>query len=476
MSGGHAMQRRSPVRWAAVILLVILGLGFATNLRAAGLPAPAATLQAIIGLVESYYRRPVAADDLWRGAIRGALEALGDPHTSYMGPDEFKAFQDDLEGRLVGIGVTIEVVGRYITVVSPIRGSPAEKAGLKAGDRILEADGESLVGVSASEAAGRIRGEAGTRVTLKIERPSEGRVFEVTVTRAPVQIPVVESEPVGGGIGLIRIHSFSEVMPERFDEAYRALAAAGLRGLIVDVRDNPGGLLDSAVELAGRFIGRGEPVVREVGQDGSQQVVRSPGAPEPVRVPVVVLVNEGSASASEIFAGALQDYGIATLVGTRTFGKGSIQRLFDVPGGGVLKLTVAEYRTPKGRVVDGQGLVPDVEVKPLKPDPERTRPLTFTRVLGLRSVGLDVLAVQQRLNDLGFPRIAEDGVYGPGTEAAVRAFQKAAGLPVTGTVDEATLRALEGRVAQHAHDLAARDVQKEKAVEILRQKIAGAAA
>lgn len=470
------MHRRSGVRWGVVFLLVLLSLGFATNLWAAGLPAPVATLQEIIGLVESYYRRPVPAEDLWRGAIRGALEELGDPYTSFMEPDEFEAFQDDLEGRLVGIGVSVEAVGRYITVVSPIKGSPAEQAGLKAGDRILEADGKSLVGLSASEAAQQIRGEAGTRVTLKIERPSEGRVFEVTVTRAPVQVPAVESERIEGGIGLIRIHSFSEAMPERFDEAYRELAGGGLRGLVVDLRNNPGGRLDSALELAGRFIRRGEPVVLEVDRESRRQVLRSPGAREPVRVPVVVLVNEGSASASEVLAGALQDYGIATLVGTRTFGKGSIQRLFDVAGGGVLKLTVAEYRTPKGRVVDGQGLSPDVEVQPPEVDPERYRALTFARALGLRTVGLDVLAVQQRLNDLGFARIAEDGVYGPATEAAVRAFQRAAGLPVTGLVDETTLGALNDRAAQRAHDLAARDVQKEKAVEVLRQKIAGAAA
>lgn len=470
------MKGRPGLRWLLLFFVVIFGLGAAIPLQAGGESGSALLLEEIIRLVREHYREPVPAERLWRGAIRGALEAVGDPYTTYMDPDEYRAFQDSIEQRLVGIGVRVEMVGSYLTVTSPIKGSPAEKAGILAGDRILAVDGTSVVGLPLSEAVGRIHGKAGTPVRLKIERPKESRVFEVTITRAEVQVPVVETATPADGVGLIRIHSFNESLPALFDGAYQNLRRAGVRGLILDLRDNPGGFLDSSLQLAGRFIPRGRTVVVEVGRDGKRREIRSPGSTDPIRLPVVVLVNGGSASASEVLAGALQDYGLATVVGTTTFGKGSIQQQIPVTGGGVLKITVARYLTPGGREVDGHGLDPDVRVEPLKPDPARTGPLTFSRVLRTGTVGLDVLAVQQRLNDLGLAHLSEDGVYGPATEQAVRALQRSLGLPETGVVDAATLGRLNERVAQRAHELTKRDVQEERAVQVLREKIGRAAA
>lgn len=453
---------------AAVLLLMAPHLQaetVRTDLRAA--------LDNVINLVETYYKDPVDRSRLYRGAIRGALQELDDPYTAYLDPQEYREFTESIEGSFTGIGVFIDQVDQYITVVAPIKGSPADRAGLQAGARILEADGKNLVGVPVESATRQIRGPAGTTVILKVERPATGKVFEVPITRAAVQVPIVEQELLPGRIGYIKLYSFSSDAGARFASAVGQLKAEGARGLILDLRDNPGGYLNAAVEVASQFVPKGQTVVRTVARGGRTEDEVSSGG-TPVGLPTVVLINKGSASASEILAGALQDYGAATLVGTTSFGKGTVQELLTLGDGSVLKVTVAEYQTPGGRKVHKVGLTPDVLVNGDPVNPDRIREIPVDQTLSWSNVGLDVLAAQQRLNDLGYRAGPENGYFGGALQNAVEQFQKANGLPVTGILDRPTLTRINEQVQQLASKLRQQDLQKDRAVAVLKELMARA--
>ncbi len=458
-------------RLALLATLLVLVLTVAVPLQAQeSLSDLRAKLDQIISLVEANHKDPVDTEKLYRGAIDGALKELNDPYTSYFNPEEFKEFNNSIEGSFSGIGIYIDQLSKYITVVAPIKGSPAEAAGLRAGDRLLEADDQSLVGVPTDVAAKLIRGPVGTTVTLKVERPGTGKVFEVQVVRADITIPVVESEMLTGNIGYLRLYSFSDDAGSRFGQAVRNLSAVGARGLIIDLRDNPGGYLNAAVDIASYFVPKGETVLQTVGQGGTREVEVSAGH-SPVELPTVVLVNKGSASASEIVAGALQDYGVAQLVGETTFGKGTVQSLLTLADGSVLKVTIAEYLTPQGRQVDQTGLAPDVLISADPVSPERTQEINVHQTLLWSHVGLDVLAVQQRLNDLGYRAGPENGYFGGALRIAVEQFQKDHSLSVTGMAEQQTLTALNEAVAEWVTQIRQRDVQKERAVELMQDLI-----
>lgn len=425
------------------------------------------TLETVLNLVESYHRNPVDRNTMILGAIRGALAELKDPYTAYLTAAEYKDFTDSISGQLTGIGVYVENIDKYIVVVSPIKGSPAANAGLLAGDRILEANGKSLVGVPLEAAVKEIRGPAGSVVKLKVERPGEGRVFTVEITRAFIQIPIVESELRPGQIGYIRLYSFSEDAPQRFAAAWRDLEARGARGLVVDLRDNPGGYVTAVEAIAGHFVPAGQPVIHTVGRGGQVETDNAASASR-ILVPTVMLVNKGSASASEILAGAVQDYGSAVLVGTQTFGKGTVQQLLTLGDGSVLKVTVAEYLTAKRRKVDQVGLTPDVVVEAYTPSPERTRPMATDQVLLWGNVGLEVLALQQRLNDLGYLAGPENGYFGGALRTALEKFQSDQGLAASGMADAATLERVNLAVAARVAELKKQDPQMTRALEVLK--------
>lgn len=458
-------------KWRLSLLAAVLVAALVVPVPSRAASGLLQTLETIVNLVQAYYKDPVDRDRLLRGAIRGALEELGDPYTAYLDPKEYEEFVGSIEGEFTGIGIFVDQDGKYITVVAPIKGTPADQAGLQAGDRILEVDGTSLVGEPLEKAVRLIRGPAGTQVRLKVERPSDGRVFEVTLTRAVVQVPVLESELLPGQIGYIKLYSFSSDAPDRFGRAWAELKQQGARALVLDLRDNPGGYLDAAVRLAGYFVPPGQPVVQTLRRGGvkDQEVARG----TPIGVPLVVLVNKGSASAAEILAGAIQDYGVGKLVGTTTFGKGTVQELLPLEAGGVLKVTIAEYRTPKGRAVHQQGLTPDVVVEAVPVSPERTREMKVDQALTWGNVGLEVLALQQRLNDLGYPAGPENGYFGGALVEAVRKFQMDNGLPATGVADKPTLTRLNEKVAQHVAALRRQDVQKDRALALARDMLAG---
>ncbi|GBD08581.1 Carboxy-terminal processing protease CtpA [Candidatus Thermoflexus japonica] len=312
---------------------------------------------------EEYYGEIPAPQTVAYGAIRGALQTLGDPYTSFIEPKIARILQEDASGQFEGIGALVRMNrDNKLEIVRTFEGSPAQKAGLRAGDLVIKVNGQSIVGYSIYEAVALIRGPAGTSVTLTIERPGQRDPFEVTVTRARITIPVVEARMLPENIAYIRLLDFGAQATRQLQEQLKALLARNPRGLILDLRDNPGGFLDQAIQVADLFLDDGV-VAYERTKDGEGRVFRSKSGDIAEKIPMVVLVNAGSASASEIVAGALQDRGRAKLVGERTFGKGSVQLAHTLSDGSELRITVARWFTPNNRAIHGEGLNPDVEVK-----------------------------------------------------------------------------------------------------------------
>lgn len=327
------------------------------------------------------------SDQMFFGAAKAMMESLGDPYTRYMEPRAYKEFKQDAQGFFFGIGIFIdlkEMPGQYklevptqkpiternqLIVVQPIPGTPAARAGLRAGDRIKKIDGESTNGMALQEAVFRIRGPRGTSVRLTIERA--GRQFEVEIVRDRIEIVAAEGgDKVEVGardelreshIGYIKLVTFSDNSARAFDQLVADVQRSGGRGMILDLRNNGGGLLDVSLEIANRFVPAGRPLVHTVNRSDRRQTERATMRPK-ITIPVVVLVNEFTASASEIVAGALQDSGVATLIGTKTFGKGVIQSVIELPLGSGAAITTAKYLTPNGRDIHKKGLAPDILV------------------------------------------------------------------------------------------------------------------
>jgi carboxyl-terminal processing protease len=296
------------------------------------------------------------------GAIRGMLETLGDEYTSFVEPRIAEIINEDATGNYEGIGafVSMREDGK-LEIVGLIEGQPAQDAGLEAGDRVLEVNGESIIGYGLYEAITLIRGPSGTQVTLLIERPDVEEPFEMTVTRAEVQIPLVEAEILEEDVAYISLREFSTTADTQLEEALNEMLAQEPVGLVFDLRGNPGGWLDQAVKVSDIFLEEGVVLI-ERSSDGREDVFRSEDDDIGEAIPLVILVNEGSASASEIVAGAVQARDRGILVGTTTFGKGSVQRPYRLSDGSELRVTIARWFTPADEAIHGQGLTPDIEV------------------------------------------------------------------------------------------------------------------
>ena len=302
------------------------------------------------------------------GAISGMVHAVGDPYTEFLPPAETKQFQQDIKGSFGGIGAEIGIRKSAVTIIAPLKGSPAEKAGLKAGDRIFKIDDTHAADLPLDEAVRLIRGEKGTKVRLTIIRDGLDKPKEFTITRDEIKIQIIETEQKPNGIFVIQLHHFTENAGFEFRKAVEEFYRSGSKKIIFDLRNNPGGFLTISVDVASWFIPPGEVVARERYGSGEEDLYRSSGYRLFENVPTVVLVNEGSASASEIVAGALRDVKGTKLVGTKTFGKGSVQEVLNLAQNSSLKVTIAKWLTPKGTEINGKGLDPDVEVKiPEKP-------------------------------------------------------------------------------------------------------------
>ena len=353
---GWNMRRKWITRLAAWPLVLALLLSGAAGGASAAHAETAQQLEEVRQLLERYHLSRPEESALNRAAIEGMIRALDDPYTEYLSPEEWEAYQKDLEQEFVGIGVYLTIHNQAVYITDVIPDSPAEKAGIRAGDTILEVDGKAVR--TTDEARNRLLGKAGTSVTVKVLR--DGRELTIRVTRQLIRLASVNGQLMGDGVGYLALTGFTSDAPALFAERLRQLEGGGIKALIVDLRNNGGGYIEAAQKIASHFIKEGV-LAHMINRDGVDTPLTVSGTPR--TYPVVLLVNEVTASAAELFAGALQDYGVARLVGRPTYGKGVTQLLIPLSGGGVLKVTTQEYLTPKNRKVEGIGLKPDIPVQ-----------------------------------------------------------------------------------------------------------------
>ena len=316
-----------------------------------------------------FYGDVPSKQDRVYGAIRGMVNAYGDENTAFIEPDRAAIFREDVSGSFEGIGAAVRMdeMGRLV-IAEPFAGRPAAESGLARGDIVLAVDGQSLQGLSLYESIALIRGPAGSTVVLTVFRDGVDEPFDVPVVRARIEIEVVESERLEGDIGYVRLTEFSRGATGKMAEAIKELnAEEPLKALILDLRDNPGGLLDESIFVSSQFIDEGVITIEKLKEDEEQVFEAQPGGVAP-EVPLVVLVNRGSASASEIVAGAIQDSGRGTVLGEQTFGKGTVQIPHSLSDGSELRVTIAEWLTPSGNQISGEGIVPDVYVERTQED------------------------------------------------------------------------------------------------------------
>jgi carboxyl-terminal processing protease len=371
------MRFPSLARTAAIVALLTASYlaGLATTQVASAVPRRHSAYQnlgvlaRVLTHIESSYVDPVDQDELVFGAIRGMVGTL-DPHSSFMDPEQYRLLQSDTSGRFGGIGIEIDARDRKLTVVAPLDGSPAAAAGIRSGDQIIEIEGRSTETMSIDDAVRIMRGEPGTRVRMKLVRMGVQTPIELELVRAIIRVESVEARLLERGVGYVRIKTFQERTAEQLRrELDRLTQQSGgtLRGLVLDLRNDPGGLLDQAILVADEFLSEGV-IVTTRGQQGTVvEEDRAHARGTRPSFPMAVVVNEYSASASEIVAGALQDHGRALLIGRRTYGKGSVQNVISLPDGSGLKLTTARYYTPSGRSIQADGILPDIDVPEMPP-------------------------------------------------------------------------------------------------------------
>jgi len=383
--------------------------------------------QEVLRLIVTNHVSGVEEEDLDTSDIDSIIESLGDPHTEFYKPEEWESFIDQLENHYSGIGVRVGTDGKRFIVIEVFPDSPAMIGGMQEGDFIVAVDGKPTEGLTLDELVANIKGEEGTPVNITVER--SGEYIELNLFRAEIQIPVISGHYFENGTGYIRLSSFSTIADEAFAEMLGIMRAQGLKALVLDLRDNPGGLLETAGGIAANFIADGNLIYMR-DRSGTEIPLRISGK-DPLEVPVYVLVNEYSASASEVLAGALQDYGVATLIGQKTFGKGSVQNLYRLPGGAGLKLTVQEYLTPNKRKVDQVGIEPDIEVfgdvPQLVTALQKAGDINITLELGNNDLVVNGLKVPER-----FAVIRENGrVFAPSRVLAAVIDGKIAWQPDT---------------------------------------------
>lgn len=298
------------------------------------------------------------------GAIEGMAKTLDDPYTAFFNPAEAKKFEQDLKGSFDGIGVEIGIKKNQLTIVAPLKDTPGQKAGLKAGDAILRIDGKDTADMTTDEAVNLIRGQKGTDVTLTIYRDGWNKSKDIKITRDTIVIPSMEWEIKNGDVAYVHIHQFGATLPADFKKAVIEILSSQAKKIVLDLRNNPGGYLDASQDIAGWFLEKGKVVtIESFGKNKEQVIYKSEGSGNFADYPVVVLINEGTASASEILAGALRDNRGIKLIGQKSFGKGSVQEMIDLYGGSFLKITIAKWLTPNGVSISDFGLTPDIAVE-----------------------------------------------------------------------------------------------------------------
>lgn len=353
---------------ALLIFLMTAGTGFAPAWAQEGAKAKDSydklrVFSEVLSLLEANYVENLDTNELIDGAIRGMLKTL-DPHTSYLPPEAFTQMKVETSGRFGGLGIEITIKKGILTVVTPIEDTPAFEAGVEAGDRIIKIEDESTLDMTLSDAVDRLRGKIGTEITVTIYREGKDEPFEVTLMRANIQIKSVKSKIYEGNIGYVRIRSFTKTTSRDLDAVLAEFKVKQVKRIVMDLRNNPGGLLNQAVEVSDRFLKPENLIVYTQGRTDEQNMrFTTHDQIQRVSYPMIIIVNNGSASASEIVAGALQDSGRAIILGTQTFGKGSVQTIIPLSDGSALRLTTARYYTPSGRVIQENGITPDIIVE-----------------------------------------------------------------------------------------------------------------
>ncbi len=440
------MGRRSIGRlfFFVTVLAAVLAIAVASTRlgMAAGKYEELAVFNNVLSIVEKNYVEAVDDKKLIEGAINGMLSSL-DPHSNYLDPDTFKEMQVETKGSFGGLGIEITIKDGYVTVVSPIEGTPAYKVGIQPGDKIVKIEGKSTKNMTLIDAVKMMRGPKGSKITITVFRDGMSKPEDYTITRDVIKIQSVRAKLLDGGIGYVKVASFQEGTDKDLHEALGKFRKEGkIRGVVLDLRNNPGGLLDQAVKVSDEFLDKGLIVYTDGRVENQRMRFEATKKKGVEKYPMVVLVNGGSASASEIVAGALQDQDRALILGTQTFGKGSVQTIIPLEDGSGLRLTTARYYTPKGRSIQVKGITPDIVVRPARPKGEAA-PSEEDEGLMLREENLD------------------GHIAGPGEKP-----QEKTGKPKPQSKEEEIIEAPPDQRAQLGDTKA--DVQLARAVELLK--------
>ncbi|MCK2004350.1 S41 family peptidase [[Brevibacterium] frigoritolerans] len=415
--------------------------------------------------IKDNYYEEIDEEKLVDGAINGMIKSLDDPYSAYMDKKEASSFHESISSSFEGIGAEIQEQDGQIMVVSPIKGSPAEKAGVKPNDIILSVDGKSVEGLSSSEAVLKIRGEKGTKVDLSISRAGESEPIKLTIKRDTIPIETVYAEMLDDGVAKIQVTSFSEHTVQELKTALEEMSKKDMKGLVLDLRGNPGGLLDQAIEMASLFIPNGEVVLQVEERSGNKEVYKSENDGE-LKIPVVVLIDDGSASASEIVAAAVSESADIPLIGVKSFGKGTVQTAQDFKDGSNFKYTAAKWLTPEGNWIHKKGIKPDITVK--LPDYASLPYISPDKELKASDSSSEVKAAEEMLKEAGHDPGKIDGFFDEATTNAVIAFQKEQKIKETGTIKDDTTVKLMQVIREK---ILKNDTQVKKAVEVLKKEI-----
>ncbi|HZH60720.1 MAG TPA: S41 family peptidase [Metabacillus sp.] len=422
--------------------------------------------QQALELISTKYVEEVDQEELLEGAIQGMLSKLDDPYSVYMDKETAKQFSQSLDSSFEGIGAEVGMNNGKVTIVSPFKGSPAEKAGLQPNDQIISINGENVEGLDLHETVLKIRGKKGTKVAIEVLRPNSREKLTFDVVRDEIPLETVfgsTKEYQGKKVGYIEITSFSENTAEDFTNTLTKLEKENIEGLVLDVRGNPGGYLQSVEEILKQFVTKDHPYIQIEERDGNKKRYFSTLSKKK-EYPVTVLIDKGSASASEILAGALKEASDYDIVGVTSFGKGTVQQAVPMGDGSNIKLTLYKWLTPEGNWIHKKGVEPTIKVE--QPELYQTSPLQIEETLVPDMNNEQVKTAQIALKGLGFEPEREDGYFSKGTETAVKAFQQTNELPITGKIDQQTANTLNQIVIEQ-RGKEENDVQLKMAIKAL---------
>ncbi|MBB3112947.1 carboxyl-terminal processing protease [Paenibacillus phyllosphaerae] len=471
--GAEAAKERRRVVQAGIFAVVIIA-AFLCGRYSVEWQHPILKVPAFQNLSYAYkeimngYLEGAEAKKLVDGATEGMVASLEDPYSVYLPGDEGESYMQSYEDHFVGIGVEVREEDKQFIIDTVIEGAPAEKAGIKAGDTIVAVDDQAAAGMESDKLLGLVRGEEGTEVTLTLLRA--GEELKITVERGSVPVKTVSYEMREDGVGEITITRFADKTGEEFDEAMKALQEKGMKALLLDLRGNPGGLLDPTIHIANWFVPKGKTIVQVVSKDEKSVVTHKSEQKKAWTLPISVLVDSHSASSSEVLTAALKDTAGATVVGEKTYGKGIVQQFRQLKDGSVLKLTKAQWRSPNGQWIHKKGIEPTNPVSP--PSYALLSALPTGINLKLGDYGDQVKTAEQMLKALGFLPGEVGGVYDEAMVEAVERFQKAQNIPVMGTVNDKTAYTI---VTLLSDKYEKEDPQRLKAVELLKEAVASGA-